>query len=112
MTREEVVGLLPCYVCGDVPADVAAALEAVLAEDPELAALAEQLGVLRGDCEEVLVQAPPMDWGTLGADVELGSDELAAPAPIEQAPLASGTRFIALAFGLTALVVLLAWMML
>lgn len=112
MTREEVVGLLPCYVCGDVPADVAATVKQVLDDDPELAALAEQLGVLRGDCEEVLVEAPPMDWGTLGADFEVGADELAAPTALDQAPVASGSRFILLTVVLCIAVCVLAWMML
>ena len=112
MTREEVVGLLPCYVCGDVPADVAAAVKQVLDEDPELAALAEQLGVLRDDCGEVLVEAPPMDWGTLGADFEVGADELAAPTALDAAPTASGSRFIVLAFVITAAVCGIAYLML
>ncbi len=112
MTREEVVGLLPCYVCGDVSSDVASAVKKVLEDDPELAALAEQLGVLRDDCEEVLVEAPPMDWGTLGADFEVAADELAAPTALDTAPTTSGGRFIVFAFVVTAAVVALAWAML
>ena len=46
--------LLPCHVCGDLPPEVAAAVEAALALHPELAREAAFLRASRADCLEAL----------------------------------------------------------
>lgn len=60
MTREEAIDLLPCLICGDLPAQAAVHLQAMLQEDPELRRLALELEESQELCLERLeYRAPP-----------------------------------------------------
>jgi hypothetical protein len=55
LDRDTILGLLPCYVCGDLPQGVAAAIGAAVAADPELEAAVAGLRSSRVACQEALL---------------------------------------------------------
>lgn len=57
--RARILRALPCYLCGDLPSEVAADVRAALEEDPELATLAAQLSVSGALCRDRLRRAAP-----------------------------------------------------
>ncbi len=60
MTREEAIDLLPCLICGDLPAQAATHLRAMLQEDPELRRLALELEESQELCQERLERQAPL----------------------------------------------------
>lgn len=63
MTPEQLRLALPCYVCGDLPPELAAAVRAKLAEHPELAARVQELERSRALCEALLRRQAPVEAG-------------------------------------------------
>jgi hypothetical protein len=59
LDRAHILRALPCYLCGDLPSDVAADVRAALEEDPELATLAAQLSVSGTLCQDRLRRVAP-----------------------------------------------------
>ncbi|MEY3209547.1 MAG: hypothetical protein RIT28_28 [Pseudomonadota bacterium] len=59
LDRAQILRALPCYLCGDLPSEVAADVRAALEEDPELATLAAQLSASGTLCQERLRRAAP-----------------------------------------------------
>ena len=57
--RAQILRALPCYLCGDLPSEVAADVRAALEEDPELATLAAQLSASGTLCQDRLRRAAP-----------------------------------------------------
>jgi len=78
LDRAAALQMLPCYVCNDLPADAVAALEALLAEDDDLAVRLEHLRATRDLCVERLLEGAPelAPWPEL----------MPAPAPVAQVP--------------------------
>jgi hypothetical protein len=59
LDRAQLLRALPCYLCGDLPSEVAADVRAALQEDPELATLAAQLSASGTLCQDRLRRAAP-----------------------------------------------------
>ncbi|MCK6525860.1 hypothetical protein L6R49_31035 [Myxococcota bacterium] len=59
MDRARLLRALPCYLCGDLPSELAADVRAALEEDPELATLAAQLSASGTLCKDRLRRAAP-----------------------------------------------------
>jgi anti-sigma factor RsiW len=57
--RQTAIALLPCFVCGDLPAQAAAGIERLLESDPELRALERDLRAVRLECGDLLRQPAP-----------------------------------------------------
>ena len=82
--RAQILRALPCYLCGDLPSEVAADVRAALEEDPELATLAAQLSASGTLCQDRLRRAAGVDrptsvfWAGLVAVVFAVSFVLAA----------------------------------
>lgn len=78
MTRDDAIRLLPCYVSGDLPPDVVAALDNLVADDPEVEQLVDQLRkqnervvrVLCTEAPEALVSSWNLEMVGTTAEVE------------------------------------------
>jgi len=70
LDRDIILGLLPCFVCGDLPPAVSEAIAAAVAADPALQAAVAGLRASREACREALLGALP------------GLDLAVAPAPL------------------------------
>ncbi len=77
MDRDTVIRLLPCYVCGDLPEGVAAAVAAAVAADPELQVAVGGITVTQQLCLEGLRQAAP----EVGSLASVAPDLPARPVP-------------------------------
>ena len=90
--RKAAIEMLPCYVCGDLPADAVAILEDMLAEDPVLAERVQHLRQVRDLCVDRLTETVP----------DLPEWSAPAAAPASPAPKAPPTRPWGLLAGLAA----------
>ena len=59
MDRSQLVELLPCFVCGDLPPEVMAQVQAAVDADPELAAVVDLLADNNELCRDALVAEAP-----------------------------------------------------
>ena len=58
LAREQLLDLLPCFVCGDLPPDLIASIDAAVQDDPDLAQRVQALHNSREQCLELLGSAP------------------------------------------------------
>lgn len=78
LSRAQVLAALPCYVCGDLPAEVQAQVRAQVEADPQLQAQVRALEASRALCEALLRRpAPhaagaPLRGGVVPAPVSAG----------------------------------------
>lgn len=72
MKREDLIAVLPCFVCGDLPPQLMETVRKAVETDPELAAMLADLSVSHGTCQEALRRAAPtllrIDVQRAGAD--------------------------------------------
>lgn len=82
LDRDTILSLLPCYICGDLPPEVAERIAARLDGDAELQARVEQLGLVRTECSGVLAAtlAELPELSEILAQVKL-TPQGSAPAP-------------------------------
>ncbi|MCB9741805.1 MAG: hypothetical protein H6740_04270 [Alphaproteobacteria bacterium] len=59
MKRDDLLSVLPCYVCGDMPPEARERVRAMVEADPEIAAMVVSLSDSQGTCEEALRRAAP-----------------------------------------------------
>lgn len=71
MDRNQLIELLPCFVCGDLPAEVMAQVQAAVDSDPELAELVALLGESNDLCRQELAQPAPV-----GLEVPVEDDQV------------------------------------
>lgn len=63
MSREELLDLLPCYLCGELPPQVMNQVRQALDADPELLEILDSLDVSQRECGEALQGTPPSEIG-------------------------------------------------
>lgn len=89
LTRTQVLELLPCYVCGDIPPELTAYIDAEVQNDPDLRQRVEALRKSREQCmEQLAATAPPLDF-------EQNVPLPVAPTPASHEPTASPIGLVA-----------------
>lgn len=63
MSREELLELLPCYLCGELPPQVMNQVRQELDADPELLEILDSLETSQRECGQALQGAPPPSIG-------------------------------------------------
>lgn len=99
--RSALLHLLPCRLCGDLPDEIVAQVDAALAEDAELRSMYEELELSRDQCAQLLDSAMEAVPGL--AELGVGAPA-AAPAP--SGPAVPPTRLRGLWLGLAAALLL------
>jgi anti-sigma factor RsiW len=97
LSRVQVLELLPCYLCGDLPTHINLAIESMLETDTDLGERLATLRTSRDLCKELLEQRAP----------ELLADPPSQPAPAPLAPVSPPTRATGLVLGVAAAAIVL-----